>query len=209
MVGHDIRNPLQAITSDLYHIKEELKENPACWALGGVQESLAAIEENIVYIDKIISDLQDYTRPLAPQNKKVNLPNLLQNTLKTLNIPKNINPDVHVADNLEVNTDGAILMRVLSNLVINAVQAMPEGGKLTLRAFEKGDKVWISVKDTGVGIPAGARGKIFTPLFTTKSKGQGLGLAVVKRLVEELKGTVSYVSQEGTGTEFTVELPRN
>lgn len=93
------------------------------------------------------------------------------------------------------------------NLVNNAVQAMPKGGKLTIEAHTTKDKVIISVKDTGVGIPEEVKPNLFTPLFTTKSKGQGLGLAVVKRLVEGLNGKVSFESEEGKETKFIVELP--
>jgi len=206
MVGHDIRNPLQAITSDLYLIKEELNEIPQCKQLQGVQESLATIEENVFYINKIVSDLQDYTRPLSPVFHEVNI-NTLLSSVVGINFPKNIETTVSVPENLIVKTDASYLKRILSNLVNNAVQAMPNGGKLDIQATKKGNTLVISVKDTGVGIPDELRDKIFTPLFTTKSKGQGLGLAVVKRLVTGLKGKISYQSQEGKGTTFIVELP--
>jgi PAS domain S-box-containing protein len=209
MVGHDIRNPLQAITNDLYLIREELKDAPKCEQMQGIHESLKTIEENVVYIDKIVSDLQDYTRPLAPQNREVNLKELLARALKTTNLPPNIDVQVVAAQNLVVKTDPSYLLRALSNLVINAVQALPGGGELTLSAAEKNGKVQISVKDTGVGISKETGERIFTPLFTTKAKGQGLGLAVVKRLVEGLGGSISYESQEGRGTEFFIELPLN
>ncbi len=209
MVGHDIRNPLQAITSDLYLIREELNEVPECRERTGVQESLSTIEENIFYINKIVSDLQDYTRPLAPVGREVNLSDLLYSTLKTTEIPKNVEAEVLAPKNLVIRTDGDFLMRAVSNLVINAVQAMPNGGKLSLAAAQKeAGKVVIKVRDAGMGIPKEMQGKIFTPLFTTKSKGQGLGLAVVKRLVDVLKGNISFVSEEGKGTEFTIELPQ-
>jgi|YelNatPaOPRAMG01_1025707.scaffolds.fasta_scaffold18833_1 two-component system, sporulation sensor kinase E len=206
MVGHDIRNPLQAITSDVYLIREELKDIPQCSQLQGVRESLSSIEENIFYINKIVSDLQDYTRPIAPQHKPANVKELLVGTVAT-GIPKTIETDLQAPEDLEIFTDPEYLKRILNNLVTNAVQAMPKGGKLTLQAQKKGAHVVFSVKDTGGGIPEGIRDKIFTPLFTTKSKGQGLGLAVVKRLVDGLGGNITFVSQEGKGTEFNIELP--
>ncbi len=84
---------------------------------------------------------------------------------------------------------------------------MPEGGQLSLRFKVVGNKVSISVEDTGIGIPEEIKLKIFVPMVTSKAKGQGLGLAVVKRLVEKLNGTISFISEEGKGTKFTIELP--
>ncbi|MGD6852101.1 MAG: ATP-binding protein [Candidatus Bathyarchaeia archaeon] len=208
MVGHDIRNPLQAITSDVYLIREELKTVPEYTQREGLHESLNTIEENIFYINKIISDLQDYTRPLSPVSNEVKVKELLENILEGIRIPDNIEAEIRSQEDLAIYTDGDYLKRALSNLVMNAVQAMPNGGKLTLKTIKVGNKVQISVRDTGVGIPQETKDKIFTPLFTTKSKGQGLGLAVVKRLVEGLKGKITYESQEGKGTVFYVELPQ-
>ena len=84
---------------------------------------------------------------------------------------------------------------------------MPNGGKLTLTVAKKGDKTLITVEDNGVGISEEVKTKLFTPLFTTKSKGQGLGLAVVKRLIESLNGKITFESVEGKGTKFIIELP--
>ena len=91
----------------------------------------------------------------------------------------------------------------------NAVQAMSNEGKLTINAFRKKDKTVITIQDTGVGIPEHVKTKMFTPLVITKSKGQGLGLAVVKRLVEALKGTIIFESEENKGTKFTLEFSTN
>ena len=85
---------------------------------------------------------------------------------------------------------------------------MPNEGKLTVKAYKIEGKTTISIEDTGVGIPQEVKTKMFTPLFTTKSKGQGLGLAVVKRLVEALGGTIKFESEENKGTKFTIELPQ-
>ncbi|MGD6932800.1 MAG: ATP-binding protein [Candidatus Bathyarchaeia archaeon] len=102
-----------------------------------------------------------------------------------------------------------MLKRILQNLSTNAIQAMPEGGKLTVYASpnRKTGKIEITVKDTGVGISKEVQEKMFTPLVTTKAKGQGLGLAVVKRLTEALNGSLTFESQEGKGTTFTIYLP--
>jgi signal transduction histidine kinase len=95
----------------------------------------------------------------------------------------------------------------MQNLISNAVQAMPKGGKLTVQTYHDNDSAIITVEDTGIGIPEQAKAKLFQPLFTTKSKGQGFGLAVCKRLVEAMNGTITFDSAEGKGTRFTVRLP--
>lgn len=207
MVGHDIRNPLQAITGDMYLIKEELKTMPEGENKQAVFESIDAVNENLTYIDKIVSDLQDYTRPLKPNIQEANLSELIEGTISTINIPKRIELTTEIKDNSKaIKTDVAYLRRILTNLITNAVQAMPNEGELTIKANKKIDKIVISVQDTGVGIPEEVKTKMFTPLFTTKSKGQGLGLAVVKRLVESLKGEITFESQPNEGTKFKVEL---
>jgi PAS domain S-box-containing protein len=209
MVGHDIRNPLQAITGDMYLIKEELKTMPEGENKQAVFESIDAVNENLTYIDKIVSDLQDYTRPLKPNIQEANLSELIEGTISTINIPKRIELTTEIKDNSKaIKTDVAYLRRILTNLITNAVQAMPNEGELTIKANKKIDKIVISVQDTGVGIPEEVKTKMFTPLFTTKSKGQGLGLAVVKRLVESLKGEITFESQPNKGTKFKVELPQ-
>jgi PAS domain S-box-containing protein len=209
MVGHDIRNPLQAITGDMYLIKEELKIMPDSENKDSILESVAAVNENITYIDKIVSDLQDYTRTLRPSIQEVDLAELTEGTILTINIPERIELTKEIKDNSRaIETDVAYLRRILTNLITNAVQAMPNQGKLIIKANKKKDKIIISVEDTGVGIPEEVKTKMFTPLFTTKSKGQGLGLAVVKRLVEALNGQITFESQPNKGTKFIVEIPQ-
>ena len=100
-----------------------------------------------------------------------------------------------------------MLKRALINLIQNAVQAMPNGGNLKITATMPTTNAQVSIQDTGEGIPPEIQEKLFTPLFTTKSKGQGFGLAVVKRLIEAQNGTITYQTQTGKGTTFTIQLP--
>jgi signal transduction histidine kinase len=106
-----------------------------------------------------------------------------------------------------VKLDPALFRRVLTNLILNAVQAMPKGGKLTITGSRKGESLAVAVQDTGVGIAQENLGKVFTPFFTTKAKGQGLGLAVCKRLTEAQRGTINVSSEVGKGSTFTVTVP--
>ena len=208
MVGHDIRNPLQAITSDVFLAKTELASIPDSEEKKNALESIDEIEKNVDYINKIVQDLQDYARPLNPKIEESDLKSIVKALIAKNGLPKNIKVNVKIKDDArKIRVDSYYLNRILFNLVTNAVQAMPNGGKLTIDAHKEANDTVLSVKDTGVGIPQEIRDKMFTLMFTTKSKGQGFGLPVVKRMTESLGGTVTFESQEGKGTTFTVRLP--
>ena len=209
MVGHDIRNPLQGITSDVYLIKTDLALMPESEAKESMSESLEGIEDNVEYINKIVQDLQDYAKPIIPTLQETDFERLCQEVLFKNDVPANISASLRVEKQAKkLVADPELLKRILSNLVSNAVQAMPEGGKVELCAYQETGDVIITVEDTGVGIPEEIKPKLFTPLFTTKCKGQGFGLAVVKRLIEALGGTVSFESERGKGTKFIIRLPQ-
>ena len=207
MVGHDIRNPLQAITSDLYLLGEGLKEIPEGENRLGMKESLDSIQENIRYIDKIVADLQDFAKPKSPDWKRIKISDFLTEFLKSIVVPERIRIDVDIENPIEITVDPLFLRRALTNLVNNAIQAMPESGSLHITADKKNSTLRLRVCDSGDGIPDEVKARIFTPLVTTKSKGQGLGLAVAKRLIEALNGRISFQSEKGVGTEFLIELP--
>ncbi len=208
MVGHDIRNPLQAMTSDVFLVKTELTSTPDSDEKKNALESLQEIEKNIDYINKIVADLQDFARPLNPHEEEADLKLIITELIEKNDLPENVKVSVKVEDEaVKVVADSSYINRIMYNLVINAVQAMPKGGKLTIKTQKEANDVIITVKDTGIGIPEKAKDRLFTPMFTTKSKGQGFGLAVVKRMTEALGGTVTFNSQEGKGTTFTVRLP--
>jgi PAS domain S-box-containing protein len=207
MVGHDIRNPLQALTGEVYIIRSDLNSISDPDAKQEVEECLNSVDEEISYINKIVADLQDYSRKLNPETTQINLNQLLLELLKTTNIPPAIHLNLNVAPDTELAADPTFLRRALTNLINNAVQAMPEGGNLTITGAQENSTTYITVQDTGVGIPVEVQPKLFTPMFTTKAKGQGLGLVVVKRLIEAQGGAVSFVSEKGKGTRFTIRLP--
>jgi signal transduction histidine kinase len=208
MIGHDIRNPLQSIAGDLFLMKQEIDASPDSHCKKELQESLHSIQEQVDYINKIICDLQDYARPLKPDLVDVYLCDAIPKMLMTVPLPNNVQAFAICDKNLpKLRLDLTFLKRILVNLATNAVQAMPNGGTLKIRAFEKNHKVLVSVEDTGMGIPEEIKPKLFQPLMTTKSKGQGFGLAVVKRLVETQGGTITFKSEVGKGTKFTIEFP--
>ncbi|HSQ48397.1 MAG TPA: PAS domain S-box protein [Candidatus Deferrimicrobiaceae bacterium] len=208
MVGHDIRNPLQAIIGDLYLAEEEIKEIPNTESKRAMLETLAEIEKNVDYINKIVADLQDYARAIAPAAQEVDLGSLCEEVLSKYGVPENVKASCRVEPEAKILiSDLALLKRILSNLTSNAVQAMPQGGELAIEAYKNAGDVFITVEDTGVGIANEVKEKLFTPMFTTIAKGQGFGLAVVKRMAEALGGSVTYESEVGKGTKFTIRLP--
>ena len=209
MVGHDIRNPLQTITSSVYLAKEEVKSLPASSKKEGLIESLATIEEQVSYINKIVLDLQDFVKPLNPKIEETDLHKLVEDSFLSSAIPENIKVLISIEEDLpQLVVDEYFIKRVLINLITNAIQAMPDGGTLTIKATHENGMARISVEDTGLGIPEEDRNNIFKPLFTTKSKGQGFGLAVCKRLVEAHNGgSIAFESEVGKGSKFTVKVP--
>ncbi|MCW4009616.1 MAG: PAS domain S-box protein [Candidatus Bathyarchaeota archaeon] len=208
MVGHDIRNPLQTIAGELYLTRDEVLALPENEAKKNLNESLQIIGKQVAYISKIVTDLQDYARSTIPCLEEVDLGEMLKSIMSTMIVPQDVRVTVSVKKKLpKFRCDPLYLKRILINLVTNAVQAMPSGGKLTITANYDEKNVFISVKDTGQGIPEGAKEKLFTPLFTTKAKGQGFGLAVAKKLTSALGGKITFKSVSGKGTTFIIEIP--
>jgi signal transduction histidine kinase len=136
-------------------------------------------------LNKIISDLHDYSKTAKPRIEDVDLTVLIIKIVEALNVPNNIEINYSLQPDVKIRADSSHLKRIITNLGTNTIQAMPKGGSFAIVMECIDNRVRISVSDTGEGISDDAKGKIFTPLFTTKAKGQGLGLAVVKKLVEE------------------------
>jgi len=208
MVGHDLRNPLQTLANISYLGKERLKAMPCGAERQGLEDVCGMIGSQVAYMDKIVSDLQDYAQPLKPKLYATSLRQLIDDVLSTVSVPETVKVAVTVGEDFpKLMIDPLMMRRVFTNLVTNALQAMPEGGQLTITASQTEEVVLISVQDTGVGIPEEALPKLFYPLYTTKAKGVGLGLAVCQRLVEAHGGSITVESQVGRGSTFTVKLP--
>ncbi len=208
MVGHDIRNPLQTVAGELYLQRGELAQLPTSIPKNNLLESINIVEEQLVYVNKIIADLQDYSKPVKPEAASLNAADIIKEALSSLQIPPEVTVKVKAQPKaLVIKADPVIMKRIINNLVLNSIQAMPDGGTITIETAQDKNNAVIAVKDTGNGIPNEYKDKIFTPLFTTKAKGQGFGLAVVKRFVEAQKGEITFESENGKGTTFTIKLP--
>jgi len=205
MVGHDLRNPLQGISGAAYNIRKHLGST----ADRSVTDMLDVIDNGVKYSNRIVNDLLDFSREsqirLLPTTPK----SIVRQALANQEIPNNIRVEDRMLDDSEFLADEAKLSRVITNLVQNAVDAMPKGGTLTISSTRKDSSVSIRVADTGIGIPRDHLSKIWNTLFTTKSKGMGLGLPICKRFVEAHGGTISVETTVGKGSVFTVTIPIN
>jgi signal transduction histidine kinase len=204
-VGHELRNPLNVIRNCAYLLKLPLiEENDA-----ETVNTLALLDKQIDIANKIVTDLLDFTRITPPSPVRVELKTLINESLSWITVPQQITVRVHTNGNSRpVWTDPEQVSRVFANIIANAIQAMNVGGgELNIETGEDGDFIWVKFRDTGGGIPADCMEKIFEPLFTTKPKGIGLGLAISKRLVEQNGGKIEVASQPGQGATFTVKLP--
>jgi PAS domain S-box-containing protein len=203
MVGHDLRNPLTGIKGAAYYLKTKYPEEID--HVGKVM--LKTIDECIEHSNKIINDLLEYSRELKLELSETNPKALLIQTVSMLKIPKKVQVIYEAEDNPAVTVDVARMNRVFLNILQNAVDAMPDGGTLTLTSKTLQDTLQISVADTGIGMSKKTINKLWTPLFTTKAKGMGFGLSICKRIVEAHKGNISVESKIGKGSTFTVTIP--
>ena len=206
MVAHDLRNPLTAIRNAGYYIKRACphQANAEC---GDVLEMLNIIEQETIFADNIINDLLGFTAKESAQKQKQDINKLLESSLNRLSIPSGIEIEKNFSKDANVVVDGKQIERLFVNLIRNAVQAMFEGGRLTITTRKEENQLTVEIADTGVGVPKENMNKLFQPLFTTKSKGIGLGLAISKRIATQHAGTIDVTSEVGKGTTFTLRLP--
>ncbi len=204
-VGHELRNPLGVMSNAVYFLQTVLPD-----ADDSVKEYLGIIKNEITASERIVSDLLDSVRTKEPQPGIVSLAELIGQTLRKLEIPSSVVVKQEIPETLPLlMVDAQQIHQVLRNLISNGVEAMPEGGTLEIRAVADGtsEKITLGIHDNGVGMTPEQLGKLFQPLFTTKARGIGLGLIVVKNLIEANGGSVKVESEAGKGTLFTVTLP--
>jgi PAS domain S-box-containing protein len=206
-VGHELRNPLGVISNAVYYLKMIQPD-----AGGPVREYLDMIEKETRNSSKIITDLLDFARVKSLAQEPVSVADVVRQTLARYPVSVSVQVELAIpADLPPVFADPQHVLQVLGNLVLNACQAMPEGGRLVIRAesseVDGKSSVGISVMDNGLGIPPGNMSKLFEPLFTTRTSGIGLGLAVSQKLAEANGGRIEVQSEVGQGSTFTLYLP--
>jgi signal transduction histidine kinase len=205
MLAHEVRNPLGAMELFTGLLLQDLREQPEA------QRLAQQVASGIVDLNHLVTNLLEFTRTQSPRTAVVDCCALAEDALRyTADLRSAHRIEVvrqHAAPAVAALADPDLLRPVLLNLIRNAVQAMPEGGTLTLTIGSSGASVRVAIADTGVGIPPAAREEIFRPFYTTRTRGTGLGLAVARGLVTAMGGSLSVESEVGRGTTFTVELP--
>ncbi|MCW4049907.1 MAG: PAS domain-containing sensor histidine kinase [Candidatus Bathyarchaeota archaeon] len=198
MVRHDLRSPLQAITNAAHILSENPKD----------KEMSTIIRNHSNYIDSILDDWRKHTLTGTIEATEANIPQIFNVSVQSTSLPDNINVNLSVDEDLVFMLDHYSMIRVISNLIKNSVEAMPEGGELELSAVVDDDVLIIKVTDSGEGIQKEVLDQIFTPFFTTKSDGMGLGLAFVRQVVEAHGGKIEVDSKVGKGTSVIIRLPK-
>ena len=207
MVAHDLRNPLTSIRNANFYLKNAFPHLASAESKV-VYEMLNTMEREIIAADNIVTDLLYFTGKRPLQIKRRNINRLMEDSLTGSNMPENVKVERNFGKRVIATADEKQLGRVFLNLIKNAVQAMPNGGKLTITTSETKDHIEITFTDTGIGVPEENVSKIFQPLFTTKAKGTGLGLPICKKIVEQHDGIIDVKSKIGQGTTFIIKLPK-
>ena len=200
-IGHELRNPLGVAESSVFLLEKRVGTDPSA------RKHLQRIGEQIAVANGIVGALLDLVRDRPMDAQPLPLRELVESAVDRVSRPEGIKVTLMPLDGLKVLGDAAQLRQVFVNLVQNAVDACGESGEVTVEAQVENGKVQISVEDTGHGLDASVKARLFEPLITTKSTGIGLGLALVRRIAERHGGTIVHVAPPTRGARFVLTLP--
>lgn len=202
-VAHELRNPLNVVKTSVYFLQNMRQASPE-----KVQQHLERIERQVGLADRVIAALSDFARLPLPEANPVHVRACLQEVIELNPVPSAISVSIECPDDLPaILGDARQLQIVFGNLVRNARDAMADGGRLTLSARVIEGDVLVSVADTGVGIQRENVERVMEPLYSTKARGIGLGLAITRSIVEKHGGQVQIESEAGAGSVFKIRLP--
>ncbi len=204
-ISHEIRNPLGIISSSAELLKKKIKKDSALIPIANI------ISEESARLNTIITDFLNYARPQSPNLYPCNLIEIIEKNIAFLEpqIEKQ-NYKIQVdfpSKPVKVMADADMLYQAFLNILINAMQAMPNGGDLSIAVKTSPEGVMLLFDDSGSGIPAAIKSKIWDPFFTTKDKGSGLGLGIVKKIIEAHGGQIRLDNRPGGGTRVIVKIP--
>jgi signal transduction histidine kinase len=213
-LAHELRNPLFPMQITIENL-QKARRLDAKQFLEVFNESTATLKAELANLNTIVGRFSDFSKMPAPRFVRVNVNEVLRNAVRlfepqfTAVGKPTITQEPFLTDPLpDIDADPDLLHRAFQNLVLNAMDAMPAGGTLTLRTSEHEGNVRIEVADTGKGLTHEECKRLFTPYYTTKQMGSGLGLAIVQSVVSDHHGNISVTSEEGRGTTFRIDLPQ-
>lgn len=214
-LAHELKSPLFPLQLTVENLIRAREQNPEQFE-EVFRESSSTLLAEVANLKTIISRFSEFSKMPQPQFQRVDLNDIVQNVARLfqaqLGSPNHppIECKLEIAESLHpIAADPELLHRAISNLVLNAMDAMPRGGTLTLRPRQDSDRAFVEVSDTGTGLTPEECERLFTPYYTSKAHGTGLGLAIVQSVVSDHGGRISVRSQPGHGTTFLIELPRN
>ena len=213
-LAHELRNPLFPLQITVENL-QKARQLDAKQFLEVFNESTATLRAELANLNTIVGRFSDFSKMPAPHFARVNVNEVLRNAVRLFEPQFNavgkppVIPEYFLTEPLpEIDADADLLHRAFQNLVLNALDAMPAGGTLTMRTTEHEGNVRIEVADTGKGLTPEECSRLFTPYYTTKVLGTGLGLAIIQSVISDHHGTISVSSDEGRGTTFRIELPQ-
>ena len=209
-VAHEIKNPLTPMKLRLQHFERSFDPTDAS-AKEKLRKNTASLIEQINTLTNIANEFSNFAKMPKPNEEKLDLIPLIESCIILFKDIQNI--DLTLETELTeaiVLADKNLMLRVFNNLIKNSIQAIPENkqGNILIKLSEKENTIHVNVKDNGIGIPVNEQSKIFVPNFTTKSTGTGLGLAMVKQIIENHNGSVWFETEENIGTVFNVNIPK-
>lgn len=197
-LAHDLRSPLQTIQNAIYLIEKD-PENKLLYSM--VRQSLAQATE-------ILDSFREYYKSHLIQRLEVDPVKIVELALSNLEVPDNVKVVKDMMGVEPVSLDPSKMALAIRNLLVNAVEAMPSGGELRLKLSQSPDELKIVISDTGTGIPSGIAEIIYTPFMSGEKQGRGLGVPTAKRIVESHGGGLSFKTEIGEGTVWTIWIPR-
>ncbi len=201
-VAHEIKNPLNAMALHLEVLKSKLD--------GERPEELDVIAREIKRLDNVVKTFLSFNKPIELQARPIDLTRVVEQVIALVQVEahaRNIEIETSLKGKLWINGDPDLLQQAILNVVNNGLEAMLNGGNLTVRAEGGGDECLLSITDAGPGIAPEIRDRIFNLYFTTKEQGSGIGLATTFRVVQLHSGTIDFVSEQGKGTTFRLRFP--
>jgi len=214
-LAHELKNPLFPLQLTVENLVRARQQSPEQFD-EVFRESSSTLLAEVANLKTIISRFSEFSSMPQPQFQRVQVNEIVQNVARLLQAqlqsPEHpaIECRLELAETLQpIAADPELLHRAFSNLALNAMDAMPQGGALSLRTRQSGDRAVVEIADTGAGLTAEECERLFTPYYTSKAHGTGLGLAIVQSIISDHEGRISVHSEPGRGTTFMIELPGN